>query len=148
MQYRSQPISMWFDHRIAYRKSPIHGTGTFALDALHTGELLISVTGGIVYTSDDYHSGKIVFDGTMYNEEQLAPDLCVATPVAHQYFINHSCEPNIVNIARYPGSIQFAALRDICADEELTADYYTFETLERCLCGSSRCRWIQPNTQA
>jgi len=148
MQYHSQPISMWFDHRVAYRTSPIHGTGTFALETIRTGELLISVTGGIVYTTDDYRSGRIAFDGTMYNESQLAPDLCVATPVAHHYFINHACEPNVVDIARHPGSIQFVALRDISADEELTADYYTFETLEHCLCGSPRCRWIQLNTGA
>jgi SET domain-containing protein len=148
MQHRSQPISMWFDHRIAYRKSSIHGTGTFALADIRAGELLISVTGGIVYTPDEYHNGTVVFDGMMYNEERLADDLFVATPVAHHYYINHACEPTVVNIARHPGSIQFVALRDIRGDEELTTDYYTPETLAVCLCGSPRCRWTQRDTGA
>jgi uncharacterized protein len=139
---------MWFDHRIAYRKSPIHGIGTFALADIRAGELLVSVTGGIVYTSSDYHNGTLILDGTMYNEERLADDLFVATPVAHHYFINHACEPTVINIARHPGSIQFVALRDIRTDEELTADYYTPETLATCLCGSPRCRWAQPSAGA
>lgn len=132
---------MWFDHRIVYRPSPIHGTGTFAIDDILAGQPLIWVTGGLVYTAEDYHTGKIVFDGTMYNEARLSDTLHIATPVVFHYYINHSCEPNVVDQSRHPTVTHYVAMRDSRAGEELTADYYTPETLEVCACGSSQCRW-------
>jgi uncharacterized protein len=143
MQYQSQPVTMWFDHRIVYRRSSIHGTGTFAIDNIRAGEPLIWVAGGLVYTSEDYQAGRLVFDGTMYNEEKLSDTLRIATPVSFHYFINHSCEPNIVDQSRHPTCTHYIALCDIRADEELTADYYTEATLDRCMCGSPRCRWTK-----
>ncbi|MCB0121051.1 MAG: SET domain-containing protein-lysine N-methyltransferase [Caldilineaceae bacterium] len=143
MTFQSAPITMWFDHRIVYRPSPIHGTGTFAIDDILTGQPLIWVAGGLVYTADDFHSGKIVFDGTMYNEAPLSETLRIATPVAFHYYINHSCEPNIIDQSRHPTVTHYVAMRDIHAGEELTADYYKLETLEVCYCNSERCRWKQ-----
>jgi hypothetical protein len=141
MNYQSEPVTMWFDRRIVYRKSPIHGTGTFAMSEIQAGETLIWVTGGIVYTAEDFHSGKVSFDGTMYNEEKLPGGLLIATPVSYHYFINHSCEPNVIDQSRHGTWTHFIALRDIRADEELTADYYDESTLETCNCGSPNCRW-------
>ena len=59
MAYRTEAVTMWFDRRLAMRASPIHGIGTFATDAIHAGERLIWVTGGIVYTSDDWRTGRV-----------------------------------------------------------------------------------------
>lgn len=143
MSYQTQPVTMWFDHRIVYRKSPIHGVGTFAIDTIRSGETLIWVTGGLVYRADDYHTGKLQFDGTMYNEAALSDTLRIATPVSYHYYINHSCEPNIIDQTRHPTWTHYIALRDIQADEELTADYYNETTLDVCLCGSSCCRWAR-----
>ena len=141
MQFQSEPVTMWFDRRIVYRKSSIHGIGTFAIDSIQAGETLIWVTGGLIYTPEDYHSGKLAIAGTMYNEEKLSDTHFIATPVAFHYFINHSCEPNIVDQSRHPTWTHYIALRDIRANEELTADYYTEESLDMCNCGSVQCRW-------
>src|SRR3954462_1241173 len=96
MNYRSEPVSMWFDRRIVYRKSPIHGTGTFALDEIQAGETLIWVTGGLVYTETS-NAGNRQFDGTMYNGAILSDTLRIATPMSFHYYINHACEPNVVD---------------------------------------------------
>jgi uncharacterized protein len=141
MDYQSEPVTMWFDRRIVYRKSPIHGMGTFALSAIQAGESLIVVKGGLVYTAEEYRTGKVLFDGAMYNEEHLSDTLRIATPVAFHYFINHSCAANIVDQSRHPSTTHYIALRDIQANEELTADYYTMDTLDVCACGSPQCRW-------
>jgi uncharacterized protein len=141
MNYSSEPVTMWFDRRIVYRKSPIHGTGTFAISNIQAGETLIWVTGGLVYTPDDYQTGKVAFDGTMYNEEKLSDTQFIITPVSFHYYINHSCEPNIIDQSRHPTSTHYVALCDIWADEELTADYYNLSTLDSCNCGSLKCRW-------
>jgi SET domain-containing protein len=141
MNYRSQPTSMWFDHRIVLRDSPIHGTGTFAIDDISAGEPLILVTGGLVLTKEDWDTGRIQINGMLYNEERLADNITIVTPVSFHYYINHSCAPNAIDLSRYPSAIQYVAARDIRAGEELTADYYTQETLEHCLCGTLECRW-------
>jgi hypothetical protein len=134
---------MWFDRRIVYRQSPIHGIGTFALEEIQAGETLIYVSGGLVYTAEDFHTGRLRIEGTMYNEAKLTDTLFLATPVAYHYFINHSCAPNLIDQSQHPSWTHYIALRDIQADEELTADYYTEATLASCRCGSPQCRWIK-----
>jgi SET domain-containing protein len=134
---------MWFDRRIVYRPSPIHGIGTFAIAPIQAGEPLIIVMGGLVYAPADYHAGIVAFAGAMYNEERLAENLCIATPLAFHYYINHSCAPNIVDRSQHPAATYYVALRAINTDEELTADYYTLADLAACACGSIHCRWRQ-----
>lgn len=144
MTYRSQPTTMWFDYRIVLRDSPIHGTGTFAIEDIRAGELLILVTGGLVITHDDWDTGWVQLNGMLYNEERLAEGVTIVTPVSFHYYINHACTPNIIDRSRFPTATQYVAARDIRTGEELTADYYTQETLAQCLCGSPDCRWRNP----
>ncbi len=73
-------------------------------------------------------------------------------------YFNHSCDPNIGP----RGQIEFVALRNIAADEELCTDYaMTVDTSNRapytlgCNCGSPLCRkaitgldWKLPELQA
>lgn len=141
MTYRSEPISMWFDRRIVLRASPIHGTGTFALEAIQAGETLIYVTGGLVFSQAEWESGAVQIDGRLYNEERLSDTLRIVTPVSFHYYINHRCVPNVIDLARHPTYTHCVALRDIVAQEELTADYSTTATLDDCLCGAETCRW-------
>lgn len=141
MHYQSEAVTMWFDRRIVYRKSPIHGTGTFALSAIHAGESLIVVKGGLVYTAEERRNGGILLEGSMYNEESLSDNLFILTPLGFHYYINHSCAANIVDLSRHPSTTHYVALRDIQADEELTADYYTLDSLDACACGTPQCRW-------
>jgi SET domain-containing protein len=132
---------MWFDRRIVLRDSPIHGTGTFANEEIRAGETLIWVTGGLVFSQAEWDAGKVNIDGKMYNEARLSDTLYIATPVSFHYYLNHSCEPNAIEQAGHPTAIHFVALRDIRADEEITADYYDESRLEDCRCGSPKCRW-------
>lgn len=136
MTYQNEPVTMWFDRRLAMRLSPIHDTGTFATHLIRAGERLMWVTGGIVYSSDDWRTGKVQLAGEQYNEEQIGADLFIATPKSLYYYINHSCEPNMLNNT---------AWRDIQAGEEITTDYAYCEAapsylLELCSCGSTLCR--------
>jgi len=139
---------MWFDRRIVLRKSPIHGTGTFAIDDIRAGETLIWVTGGLVFTQADWDAGNIQIDGTLYNEERLSDTLFIVTPVSFHYYLNHSCEPNAIDLSRHPTGTQYVALRDIRTNEEITADYYTESTLDVCLCRSPTCRWTNQSSSA
>lgn len=141
MNIQSEPITMWFDRRLVLRKSPIHGIGTFAIEDIDAGELLMLVTGGLIVTSDDRDPDRLPLVAEMYNEEQLAEDLFIVTPKLFHYYINHSCDPNAVDVSRRGNSTQYVALRDIRANEEVTADYYDETTLKVCNCKSLRCRW-------
>ncbi|MBA3944815.1 MAG: SET domain-containing protein-lysine N-methyltransferase [Herpetosiphonaceae bacterium] len=145
MNYRTEPVTMWFDRRLVMRKSPIHGTGTFATEDIRAGEALIWVTGGIVYTPEDWHSGQVQLEPDMYNEERLGENLLIATPKSFHYYINHSCEPNAIDQSHHPTWTHYIALRDIRANEEITANYieYGDPRLEVCACKSPGCRWTQ-----
>jgi hypothetical protein len=136
MEYPNQPVTMWFDRRLVMRASPIHGTGTFATHTIHAGERLIWVTGGIVYTTADWRSGTVQLDGKLYNEAQIGEDLFCATPISLYYYVNHSCDPNMLNDI---------AFREIQAGEEITTDYAYCEAspeylLDPCHCGAATCR--------
>jgi len=136
MEYQTEAVTMWIDRRLVMRKSSIHGTGTFATGAIGAGERLLWVSGGVVYSSEDWRTGKVHLDGELYNEAQIGPDLFIATPKSVGYYLNHSCDPNVLN---------FIARRDIAAGEEITTDYAYCEAsthlnLEPCLCGTSICR--------
>lgn len=142
MTYQSEPITMWFDRRIVLQTSPIQGIGTFATETIHAGELLMLVTGGLVVTPEDRRAGKIVLAPDMYNQESLPGDLKILTPKLFQYYINHSCNPNAIDITKSSNSTQYVAWRDIQVGEEVTTDYgiYGGATLEPCECKSEVCR--------
>ena len=141
MTYQTEPITMWFDRRLVMQKSPIHNIGTFAIGDIRAGELLMIVTGGLVVTRDDRKSGSLQLAGDLYNEEALTDNLFILTPKLFHYYINHSCDANAVDLSRSPNATQYVALRDIRANEEITADYYDEKTSEVCNCNSPRCRW-------
>jgi len=136
MEYQTEPVTMWFDRRLVVRSSPIHGIGTFATHPIHAGEQLMWVSGGIVYTTEDWRTGKVQLAPEFYNETQLEDDLFIATPKSLYYYVNHSCDPNTLNSM---------AWRDIKAGEEITTDYASYQSfsayrLEPCNCGTAKCR--------
>jgi len=136
MKYKTEPVTMWFDRRLVVRSSPIHGYGLFATEAISAGEELIWVSGGIVYSTEDWKTGKVQLAAELYNETQVDDDLFIAAPKSLFYYVNHSCEPNFLGRM---------AWRDIEANEELATDFAIFQPyseylLEPCSCGSSICR--------
>lgn len=142
MNYQTEPITMWFDRRLVMRRSPIHGIGTFATHDIDAGELLMLVTGGLIVRAEDQQSDKLQLAADMYNQEALAENVFIVTPKLFHYYINHSCEPNAIDISRRANSTQYVALRTMRANEEVTADYYDETTLKVCLCKSPHCRWV------
>jgi hypothetical protein len=77
-------------------------------------------------------------------EIQIEDDLFIA-PVSDEerelsmLYLNHSCDPNL----GMRGEITFAAMRDICAGEELTHDWAMTDDDDYCLacnCGAPDCR--------
>jgi SET domain-containing protein len=141
MDPATQPTTLWFDRRLVMRASPIHGAGVFTLEPIGPGEVLTWVTGGFVYTADDYHSGRVVLEAELYNEARLPDGRLIATPKALAYFVNHSCAPNAVERSEHGAWQQYVALREIAAGEEITADYLDATRLAACNCGSGSCRW-------
>lgn len=142
MAYQSEPITMWFDRRILMRESPIQGIGTFAMETIHAGELLMLVTGGLVLTPEDRQAKKIQLASGFYNQESLPGGLTIVTPKLFHYYINHCCSPNAIDITRSPNSTQYVAWREIQAGEEVTTDYgiYGGAAIETCECKSAECR--------
>jgi uncharacterized protein len=148
MHYRTEHVTMWFDRRLVFRKSSIHRVGTFTTDDIKAGETLIWVTGGLVITPADRETGNIQIDGEMYNEERLGDGVTIITPKVFNYYLNHSCAPNVVDQSKHATWTHYIALRDIQAQEELVADYYVYGegSLEVCECQSPRCRWPRPTS--
>ena len=147
MNYQSEPITMWFDRRLVLRKSPIQGIGTFATHDIEAGQLLIMVTGGIVFTAEDWQAGSVQLEAEMYNQATLTDNLFVVTPKMFHYYINHSCDPNAIDLSRNGTATQYVAARPIQAGEEITADYYNETSLAMCACQSPKCRWISQSKE-
>lgn len=142
VKFQNEPVTMWFDRRLVMRQSPIQGIGTFAIEPIPAGQLLVMVSGGLVFTLDDWQSGRVHVEAEMYNQEALAENVYVITPKVFNYYINHRCNPNAVDLSRSANTTQYIAWRDIEAGEEVTTDYgiYGGASIERCGCQSSLCR--------
>jgi hypothetical protein len=136
-------LEAWIDPRIAVRPSPIHGRGMFAAEPIRAGEVVI-IWGGELFTAEDIRACK----ARMSSVAALDEDVYLADPVddpdGPDYFLNHSCDPNVW----MRDAVTLIARRDITPGEELTADYALWEadddwTLpEECCCGSRLCRTI------
>lgn len=139
------------DPYVEVRKSPIHGSGVFALRKIRQGTRIIEYIGErisneeadarydddameethtFLFTVDD----DTVIDGTREGNEAR--------------YINHSCEPNSESVCE-GGRIFIHAIRMIQPGEELTYDYRLerggeyrpeWEARYACRCGASTCR--------
>jgi SET domain-containing protein len=150
------PVSR-MTRRLAVRRSPIHGSGVFALRDLAAGESLLEYRGRRLTHAEadqgygnNHHSGH-TFLFTL--NERYVIDGNVGGNAAR--WINHSCAPNCQAFlieSREPGSEQdrvvLEALRDIRAGEELTYDYgivlevrhtARLKHIWACRCGSTNC---------
>jgi uncharacterized protein len=146
----------WYDPRLALGESATHGKGLFAADLIRAGETIM-IWGGTLYTRqdlEDIRAGKIKVEEFSYSF--VDEDLLLAAPDdGLDYFINHSCDPNIWIV----DEVTVVARRDIQAGEEIRGDYAVWEAepgyvLELCQCGSDLCRqritgndWMLPALQ-
>jgi len=135
----------------AVRSSSIQGQGGFAVRAIPKGTRIVEYTGERIGHAeadaryDDsrmerHHTFLMVVDGT------TVIDAAVGGGPAK--FINHSCEPNCLQVVE-DGRVFIVAARAIAPGEELAYDYaYSREGgadenhPERyaCHCGARRCR--------
>lgn len=145
------------NRRLAVRRSPIHGSGVFALRDLAAGESLLEYRGRRLTHAEaderygDNHYGGHTFLFTL--NEHYVIDGADGGNAAR--WINHSCAPNCQAFlieSREPGTakdrVVLEALRDIRAGEELTYDYgivlevrqtAKLKQIWACRCGSANC---------
>ena len=128
----------WYDPRLERRVSPTHGHGLFATAPIRTGETVMN-WGGDVYTEAELATVKL--EGA-WSYSFIDEGLLMFAPAENlDYFINHSCDPNI-----WVGAgLALIARRDIALDEEIVGDYALWESeaqivVESCQCGTALCR--------
>jgi SET domain-containing protein len=140
-QRETDDLSIRVDRRLVLRASPIEGVGAFAAEEIEAGTVLTRVTGGLVMTAAERTAGVGNLAIELYAEDEIGPDLFRVWPKFIDYYFNHSCDPNVVEV---PADGTQVAARTIRPDEELTIDYL-YQPGGRwpdgpCRCGSDRCR--------
>jgi len=143
--------------RIAARRSPIHGTGVFALADIPAATELVEYRGRLLsHAEADRRYGGSADSGHTFLftlNEHYVLDANEGGNVAR--WINHGCAPNCraVVVEAADGDprhdrIVIEALRDLRAGEELTYDYgivlaerHTprLKAIWACRCGASAC---------
>ncbi|MBL8613813.1 MAG: SET domain-containing protein-lysine N-methyltransferase [Myxococcales bacterium] len=133
------------------RRSPIHGTGVFAVRAIPQGARVIEYVGErishreadrryAVKDHDDNHTFLFTVDA------RTVIDAGVRGNDAR--FINHSCDPNCESIVE-KGRVFIESIRPIAKGEELAYDYLIgrtpddppdAESIFACRCGAPKCR--------
>jgi SET domain-containing protein len=143
--------------RIVARRSPIHGNGVFAVEAIAKGEHVIEYKGTLMTDAD---ADKMYGDGGetghtflfTLNDEYII-DANRKGNTAR--WINHSCDPNCQALIDESDSgdprkdkVVIEAIRKIKPGEELTYDYgivldmphtARLKKVWACRCGSPKC---------
>lgn len=143
--------------RIAARRSPIHGNGVFAVDALAKGEEIIQYKGKLISNDE---ADELYGDGGETGHTflfTLNDDYIIDGNQQGNTsrWINHSCAPNCRALVEESASgnprkdkVVIETLRRIKPGEELTYDYgivlemrhtARLKKLWKCLCGSPNC---------
>ena len=133
------------------RRSPVHGTGVFAVRPIAKGKRIAEYYGERIShaeadrryahkAEDDNHtflftvSSRVVIDGGVGD--------CPAR------FINHGCDPNCETLIE-KGKVYIEAVRPIKVGEELCYDYMierdvsdapNIDVIYACRCGAAKCR--------
>ncbi len=131
-------LHSWLTPKAVVRDVGEHGHGSFALEAIHVGEV-VAAFGGYVVTGSQLPD----FDGPRVSRSiQIADDLYLlaAPEVEDGDLINHSCDPTCGLL----GEAVLVARYDVAVGEELTFDYGTCDASPYdefdCVCGAPRCR--------
>lgn len=130
-------------------ESGSRGKGTFAIESISSGEIVIVQDGRVMTYGEMLDSAYRPFCNHGFQVER---DLliCPCEPVIDRldgiFLVNHSCDPT----CGFRGQITLVALKDLSVGEEITYDYamtdanYGSVTCAemKCLCGSRHCRGI------
>jgi GrpB-like predicted nucleotidyltransferase (UPF0157 family) len=134
------PKASWLHPNLAVQRSPIDGSGLFALRPIEKGEVC-ALVGGRVLTDEQF--AQFVAGRDRWSAAAIDEGLNVVQadedPLARG---NHSCDPNLW----MADAITVIARRPIEAGEEATIDYALVTVDEHwhmaCRCGSSLCREV------
>jgi SET domain-containing protein len=137
--------------RVAVRRSPIHGRGVFAVNAIAKGARIIEYTGErISHAEADRRYGEL-HENSSHTMLFAANDEIVIDATKRggpARWINHSCAPNC-EADEIGGRVFISAIRAIRPGEELSYDYNLVleerhtPKLKRehpCHCGARNCR--------
>ncbi len=134
-------LSTWLEPRLELRTSLIHGKGLIAVRSIKRGDMVI-IFGGTLFTKEDIAAGKADNRMLMQVDEESWLGNQAEEPIGEDYFINHSCDPNLW----MQDEVTLTARRSITAGEEATMDYAmhfadsAWTMKQSCSCGSSLCR--------
>jgi hypothetical protein len=139
--------------RLPYRvrRSPVHGTGLFAVRTIAKGESIIEYVGERISQreADRRHAHKADDDNHTFLftiDKRTVIDAGVGGNESR--LINHSCDPNC-EVFLVDGRPFIEALRDVAPGEELAYDYNLtrdaddepgIEKIFACRCGAASCR--------
>ncbi len=125
--------------RVAFKPSPIHGTGGFARADIPVGTQVIEYVGRVISKQESLERCREGNEYIFRLSEATDLDGNVGWNLAR--FLNHSCAPNC-EAELIEGKIWIVARRDIRAGEEITFDYgYDLEDYRKhpCRCGAPEC---------
>ena len=112
--------------RIARRRSKVHGSGVFALEAITKNRRIVEYAGELIRNSESVaRESRYLEDGCIWVfrvNRAWSRDAAVGGNIAR--FINHSCAPNCY-YQIVDRTIWIRASRTIEPGEELTYDYNT-----------------------
>jgi uncharacterized protein len=124
---------------VAFRASPIHGTGAFANTAIRRGVRVLEYVGQMISKAESLR--RCQGDNEYIFALNAEHDLDGNVEWNPARFINHSCDPNCEALME-EGRIWIVARRDVQRGEEITFNYaYDLEDYEDypCRCGSPNC---------
>jgi len=124
---------------VAVRPSRIDGQGAFAAEPIPARRKIGEIRGESVSVREGRRRAKGVARIMLIEvSERRAIDASNSTDPLR--FTNHSCAPNAVLRIRQ-GRVEFYAMRDVAAGEELTVNYGETHHEGRlaCRCGASGC---------
>jgi SET domain-containing protein len=131
---------MQLAYGLTVKKSPINGKGCFATTAFPGRRKIADYAGERISNAEAKRraKGRSVLRICAVNQ-RWSIDGSRGGNGTH--YINHSCAPNAYMKSHY-GRMQFYALRDIEAGEEITVDYQStlHPDSKRCRCKSIACR--------
>ncbi len=133
----------WLDPRLALRQSSIHGKGLVATQSFRVDEVVI-VFGGTLFSKEDIAAGKANNRTLTQIDEELWLGDPANHPLGEDYFLNHSCEPNLW----IADDVTLTARRNIDPGDEVTMDYVThfadpaWTMKNTCNCGAPLCRRV------
>lgn len=138
-----QPAGGWIPGALVVKPSRIDGRGLFARRRIEARHKIGELTGEVIPEREARRrAGRLRRFAIVERGDDTAVD---ATDTGN-YFrsINHACSPNAYIRIAY-GHVEFYALRDIRAGEEITCDYGadSHGGRLRCRCGCTGCReWL------